>query len=1051
MIFFISRHFLSIIFLLLFSTSSTYCTLPTHVENKANKTEVSAENKQLQNKVLVLIDTLLRIFNKIGARITKLKLPQEKIAEVSKELASMQSNLNTIRAKQSLHVQKDQLVRLLKLINALSKSLEKSLKKSFAVLPTIDPQNLKRSIREMTPEALEKMLKENENRLKSFDKLINNMNKSFINRTYTALSDWWHTPVISLQSLGSSNKDIYISSILKRMFVYSSAVGLVVRNTPQDVINQIPNYYINKWVSKLKVTVGSSPFSRSISNKKKAHHTKQVNNTGHWVLGDPHTYDPDALTRLMPEDGNYIQAVKVVGENLQTVPVIMQGTSLVFGEKLEENIQYYLLTQAGERIPFNKADNILSRISYIDNFLVTSSGAYYKQYAPNKWCTIDGHPLELNTTTGTILPALKPENSDYSFNGDSVKNIQVYGKTPQFATESSQTKNDTCVEDTGILSKVFGNTNWIAPVNLSQISFEIGAAAWVAQQVYNDLAVLKKDIPAIASYVHSRLRGEIGEVSKDNFSYIPSDITFDDVVGREEIKTQLQPLINFVKNPENYIQAGIKIPRGYMLAGEPQTGKTQMVKALAGELSKAAAEQGKRQCKLFPVDVQYIIKNGLRPYIEEIKYRNLAPCILFCDEFDLTGAQRTENKEFLADALTSLSGYTTSSDLQELIIFVIATNRPENIDYAITADGRCGTTLYFEKPYYEDRKNYFASFFKKKVLDLQSFDLDTLAQETEACSYGTLETIAHEISRIAEGRNEIPCQRHAEQALNNIVRKIIVSSNDFPEEKRHIMATRYAAKSFASVYLQPDKKFVGATIMKITEAIKEQPVLAHYDAVANKEKTGIRFGNIFTYNNADTYGLVSNNERIKECKIALAGTVGQKVLGLDQVIYTEDETEALIIARRILFNGCDEKLFPHKVREQKGIQAYLLVEKCRQEVQELLESYKEEFMKLTELLQKRKVIRTSDVKQCFGLDELDLIEDYFSPSQKDENNSTLLETPLKEELLRYSQEDALLDELEAEEEETQTKEKEIIEQHYQDKQKNARALKAAEEERNRKA
>ncbi len=159
--------------------------------------------------------------------------------------------------------------------------------------------------------------------------------------------------------------------------------------------------------------------------------------------------------------------------------------------------------------------------------------------------------------------------------------------------------------------------------------------------------------------------------------------------------------------------------------------------------------------------------------------------------------------------------------------------------------------------------------------------------------------------------------------------------------------------------------------------------------------------------------------------------------------------EALKIARRLMFYGCDERLFPRKIREEKSIEAYLLVEKCRQEMYNLLEQHKANFEKLVDLLQHRKVIRTSDIKQCFGLDDLDLVRDYFSQKTTQETSVSLEE--LKKEFLEQTEQDTELDLLEEEEEEQEEKDlkrtaRKEQEQAYQNKRRKEFEQKENEEQ-----
>ncbi len=990
---------------------------------------VSPLDKALQVRVLALLETFSIQLHKIGVRVNSLKINQTRKQALKDEFANMQEKFRAFKAANTLHVDKPQLVKLLVLLHTLIKATEKALLKSFTIDIEPDPRYITRKQKNFTPQELDALLSANEKRLQEFDNHIANMNKTTVNRCYTWLSDRWNTPLYSFTALGGeSNKDIYISSILKRFFSYGAGIGLVVYNLPKDRLESVSNSWLRDSLLGIKSWTGDSPLATTLSKATQANEVEQLATDGQHYFGSIENRrvlvsDEQGNPKITDTAGNQLAVVAgQQGYQFATEPA--EGTTFNIHFGTPE-------ASAQQQFTYTKENNPLDQILYNGGALNIPGVGFVREVAPgsNQFITLDNnHPITLTKEileTAQMVPFYTIKNTgfsvtdatghDYPVSSDIVLNKDSAKFTTQ--TKSSHSCTEHGVEKS-FLQKVIGNFNWITPLDLAFNGWQIPVAKMVSSQVTEDIETLKKDLPQIAAYWHNTLRGEEEELVGN---YLVPKETFDDVVGREAIKKQFQPIIDFVCDPTSFIQAGIELPRGYLLAGEPQTGKTLMVKALGGELSKRIKEtQGiGREVKVFPIEVHLLIKYGLRTYMDMLK--DQAPCILFCDEFDLTGAQRSENKVFLAEALSALQGYATSSDLQELVLFIIATNRPENIDYAIRENGRCGTTLYFENPYYNERKDYFEHFFKTRVIDTKAFDLDRIAQETEACSYGTLKAIANGILSTADKYNKIPNQSHADEVLDTVVKKIISQADEIPTDKREIIAARYGAKAFASVILNPDKKFVAATLSKITEKIEEKPVLHHYDVVNDKEKTGVRFGGLFTYNLNDTYGLVSCKERIKECKIALAGTVGQRVLGLDYISYPEDEMEALKIARTITFNGCDERLYPRKVREEKGIEAYLLVEKCRQEMYDLLVEHKESYMKLANLLQRRKVIRTGDVKQCFGLDDLDLAHDYFGSTE----NSKPEETPKvisEEELFADNTDDEEIDALEKEEEEEQLRE-----------------------------
>ena len=800
-------------------------------QNTLQPKENSENNihKLLQNEALIQTDSLLRYLQQIGLRIEKLKLEPDFKKEVSETINNIRIKLEKMKIRHTLHIDALQLSKFITIVQALTKAIEQSLKKSFSIIPTVDADEIKKSQSHnaLSPEKLKTRLIKNAERLKQFDTLISVISLNKAQRFYRVASDVWNTPLYTFEMFGKS--DLYMSSILKRAIIYPATFGCLIYSTPKSRLEAAP---------------------------------------------------------------------------------------------------------------------------FISNFLVKNKEFFGG--AVNKFITRT--PIE-NTTT----PSIFPPKSDCVADKETIS---------PYTSQSGQENNF------NIMSQVDNFVGWAVDPGF-EAKFALGIGAYLTSYIQEDIMSVKNNLPFIAKYLHNKFRGENVEVTRSGLPDAPKE-TFDDVVGREGIKKTLQPIIDFIKNPLNYIQSGIKLPRGYILTGEPQTGKTSMVKSLSGELTKQLKEMGNNKpMRVLTVNVPYIKKYGLNGCMEQAK--QYAPCILFCDEFDLLQAQRDKDAVLLSDILEGLNGYHTSSDLKDFVIFMIATNRPEHLDFAVTNDGRCGTILYFENPNLYDRTSYFKSFFKKKLIDVDTLNIAELAQETEACSYGTLIEVANASLRIAQSNSEIIQQKHVDLALNTVVRKIVAEGYDMPIEQKEVLATRYGSQAFASLALNPARKLTGVTIYKITEKIKEKDLsINHYEALSNRTgHAGIKIGGIFSYNTQDTYNLVSDQEKIKTIKIIVAGSVGQQVLDKDAITFPEDEIKALEIAQEILFKGVNEKMYPKSIREEKKLEAYLLVQECKKEMKELLENKKDGLLKVTALLQKRNILRTSDITRCLGAPKIDLIE-YFA-------------------------------------------------------------------------
>src|SRR3712207_1549377 len=164
-------------------------------------------------------------------------------------------------------------------------------------------------------------------------------------------------------------------------------------------------------------------------------------------------------------------------------------------------------------------------------------------------------------------------------------------------------------------------------------------------------------------------------------------VTFNDVAGAEEEKQELVEIVDFLKQPKRYIDMGARIPKGVLLVGPPGTGKTLLAKAIAGEAGVPFFSiSGSDFVEMF-VGVG---ASRVRDLFEQAKKN--APCIVFIDEIDAVGRQRgaglggghDEREQTLNQLLVEMDGF----GVNEGIILVAATNRPDILDKALLRPGR---------------------------------------------------------------------------------------------------------------------------------------------------------------------------------------------------------------------------------------------------------------------------------------------------------------------------------------------------------------------------
>ena len=188
--------------------------------------------------------------------------------------------------------------------------------------------------------------------------------------------------------------------------------------------------------------------------------------------------------------------------------------------------------------------------------------------------------------------------------------------------------------------------------------------------------------------------GDKGKVYDPDVSQ--DKITFKDVAGLDEEKSEMMQIVEFLKNPEKYSKMGAKTPRGVLLCGKPGTGKTLIAKAIAGEANVPfISMSGSEFVEMFAG----LGASRVRKLFERAK--KISPCIIFIDEIDAIGSRRasnsgadSENNQTLNQLLVEMDGF----DSDQSIIVIAATNRPEMLDEALLRPGRFDRTINIALP-----------------------------------------------------------------------------------------------------------------------------------------------------------------------------------------------------------------------------------------------------------------------------------------------------------------------------------------------------------------
>jgi cell division protease FtsH len=264
-------------------------------------------------------------------------------------------------------------------------------------------------------------------------------------------------------------------------------------------------------------------------------------------------------------------------------------------------------------------------------------------------------------------------------------------------------------------------------------------------------------------------------------------VTFGDVAGVEEAKEELQEVVEFLREPEKFIQLGARIPKGVLLVGPPGTGKTLLAKAVSGEAGVPFFSiSGSEFVEMF-VGVG---ASRVRDLFDQAKRHS--PCIVFVDEIDAVGRQRgaglggshDEREQTLNQMLVEMDGFDTDTN----VIIMAATNRPDILDPALLRPGRFDRRVVLDRPDMRGREAILKVHVKGKPL-APSTDLGVLARSTPGFVGADLENLVNEGAILAARRNKKAIEQDdLEEAIERVIAGPERKSRLISEDEKRIVA-----------------------------------------------------------------------------------------------------------------------------------------------------------------------------------------------------------------------------------------------------------------------
>ena len=229
-------------------------------------------------------------------------------------------------------------------------------------------------------------------------------------------------------------------------------------------------------------------------------------------------------------------------------------------------------------------------------------------------------------------------------------------------------------------------------------------------------------------------------------------VTFADVAGADEEKEELSEIVDFLKDPKKYTDLGARVPRGVLLVGPPGTGKTYLAKAVAGEAGVPFLSISGSDFVEMYVGVG---ASRVRDLFDQAKKNQ--PAIVFIDEIDAVGRQRgaglggghDEREQTLNQLLVEMDGFTVN----EGVIIIAATNRPDILDTALLRPGRFDRQVYIGMPDKKARKASLEIHARGKTFD-PDVDFDVIAKATTGFSPADLENLLNEAALLTARRKK---------------------------------------------------------------------------------------------------------------------------------------------------------------------------------------------------------------------------------------------------------------------------------------------------------
>lgn len=441
-----------------------------------------------------------------------------------------------------------------------------------------------------------------------------------------------------------------------------------------------------------------------------------------------------------------------------------------------------------------------------------------------------------------------------------------------------------------------------------------------------------------------------------------TNVTFKDVAGLQEAKTEVEEIVEFLKNPQKFTNLGGKIPKGALLVGPPGTGKTLLAKAVAGEANVPFFSlSGSDFVEMFVGVGASRVRDLFK------KAKDKAPCIIFIDEIDAVGRARGKNPNMgsnderentLNQLLTEMDGFGTNSG----IIVLAATNRVDILDKALLRAGRFDRQIYVDLPDLNDRKEIFMVHLRD-VKIAPDVDVDLLSRQTPGFSGADIANVCNEAALIAARRSkEFVEKQDFMDAVDRIVGGLEKRSKITTEEERESIAIHEAGHATISWHLKYANPLIKVTIVPRGKALgaawylpeerqitPEQALLDEIcSLLGGRAAEDLFLGCVST-------GALNDLERASKQAYAIVAYYGMSK-SLPNVSYYDSTGQDYMFAK------------PYSEDRARMIDAEVtrVLSEQYERAKQILKEYEGGHHQLRDLLLTREVIFTEDVEHIFG-------------------------------------------------------------------------------------